>query len=216
MHKILRYLLPGFFIIFTLSAYNFRTATAPSEDQSADAVFTQAAETIIAGITLTVEADAAAAAAQQPVPEQSDPEQAEDTADQEAPTVTPSPTTEGQTDMDVLPSDTPTATEEGLPSISATVGTNCRFGPDPAHPILGYLLEGETSEVHGKDKFGFWWYIANPDVPGGFCWVWTETTIVEGNTDDLPYIEPPPTPTPTPTDTPTTTPTATATDDGYP
>jgi hypothetical protein len=218
MRKIFRFILPGFvFLLLLLSACNFQTARAPSEPLSPDAAFTQAAQTIIAGITQTAVAEAATAAlTQQPAPEQPEPEQAEEVVVQEAPTITLSPTTEQQEAEAPLPSDTPTATTEGLPTISANVSTNCRYGPDPVFKILGYLLEGETSEVHGKDKYGYWWYIANPDVPGGFCWVWTETTVVEGDTSALPYIEPPPTPTPTPTDTPTATPTVTSTTDGSP
>jgi hypothetical protein len=84
--------------------------------------------------------------------------------------------------------------QPGLPSITANVDTNCRSGPSPLYPRLGYLLKGQTSTVHGRNSATSWWYIANPAKPGQFCWVWGETTVVTGNTAQLVVITPPPPP----------------------
>jgi hypothetical protein len=92
----------------------------------------------------------------------------------------------------------------GPPTIQADVDTNCRMGPSKDYPRLGYLLVGQQSTVHGRnnDPGKPWWFIENPKKPGNYCWVWGETTRVQGDTSLLPIITPPPPPTPTPTDTP--------------
>ncbi|MEW5872724.1 MAG: hypothetical protein AB1894_25925 [Chloroflexota bacterium] len=91
---------------------------------------------------------------------------------------------------------TATWTPEGPPRIVATVDTNCRLGPQAEYTRLGFLLTGQESTVHGRNDSGTWWYIANPNRPGEYCWVWTETTVVTGDTSTLPIITPPPPPAP--------------------
>jgi len=102
------------------------------------------------------------------------------------PSVTPTllvlPTTQ-------LPPPSPSA-----PIISAQVDTNCRQGPSAQYPRVGSLLVGQTSTVHGRDSSGAWWLIENPKKPGQYCWVWGETTTVEGNALALPILTPPPLP----------------------
>jgi len=46
--------------------------------------------------------------------------------------------------------------------------------------------------VLGKDVTGTWWYFKNRKKAGGYCWVSAETTKVEGDTTQLPIIEPMP------------------------
>ena len=93
---------------------------------------------------------------------------------------------------------TATATQElpseNLPKISANVVTNCRNGPSTNYGLMGKLLPGEESEVQGRNELNTWWYIKNPDIPGGSCWITSEFTTVEGETDELPIITPPPEP----------------------
>ena len=79
--------------------------------------------------------------------------------------------------------------------IRATIDTNCRFGPGPVYDVVGYLLANTTAKVMGKLEAGGWYYIENPTLPGGFCWVWTQSTVIEGNTSQLAFVAPPPTPT---------------------
>jgi len=89
----------------------------------------------------------------------------------------------------------------GLPTIQADINTNCREGPHPLYRVLGYLLVGQISTVHGRNNSydNPWWFIENPKKPGEYCWVWGETTRVEGDITMLPIITPPPPPTLTPT-----------------
>lgn len=84
---------------------------------------------------------------------------------------------------------TPTLKTEAL-LISANLDTNCREGPDTVYPVTGHFLRGQTSEVHGSNVSQTWWYIKNPDNPEGKCWVWGETTYVEGTTNEVAIITP--------------------------
>jgi len=100
-----------------------------------------------------------------------------------------------------LPTDTPkkvkskvivvTATTGGggRPKIYATINSNCRDGPSKYYRRLGYLLVGEVSEVYGRDRSGYWWYIREPRR-GFKCWVWSGSTQVQGNTNKVPIITP--------------------------
>ena len=101
------------------------------------------------------------------------------------------------------PTPAPTATVTPSPTpdqvtIHADVDTNCRLGPDLVYTVIGYLTIGETSTVLGQLAGGGWWYIENTTAGREPCWVWGQTTIVEGDPSNLPYITPPPTPTPLP------------------
>jgi hypothetical protein len=104
---------------------------------------------------------------------------------------TPSPT------ITLSPTPVFTATPS-VPLISVSVATNCRVGPGKAYDRVGALLVGEFTEIYGRDLAGNYWYVANPDVEGGFCWLWGEYATLAGNTLVLPIFTPPPTPTPVP------------------
>ncbi|MBN2551011.1 MAG: hypothetical protein JXB15_17750 [Anaerolineales bacterium] len=84
------------------------------------------------------------------------------------------------------------------PTITASADTNCRSGPAKAFPRLGYLLVGQQSTVHGRLGDNSWWYIENPSQPGAYCWVWAESTQVQGDANSLVVLTPPPTPSPQP------------------
>lgn len=105
--------------------------------------------------------------------------------------VTPSPT------ITLTPTPFFTATPS-VPQISVSVPTNCRVGPGKAYGRVGALLVGEVTQVYGRDLVGNYWYVANPDVTGGFCWLWGEYATLAGNFQTLPIFTPPPTPTPVP------------------
>ena len=81
-------------------------------------------------------------------------------------------------------------------TINASVNTNCRAGPSADYKVLGYLLKNQVSEVQGRDNSRIWWYIENPEKSGEYCWVWGETTQVQGDISNLPIITPSPPPTP--------------------
>jgi hypothetical protein len=107
----------------------------------------------------------------------------------EPPTVTPTIT--------LSPTPVFTATPS-VPLISVSVATNCRVGPGRAYDRVGALLVGEMTEVIGRNLAGNYWYVVNPDVRDGFCWLWGEYATLTGNTQALPIFTPPPTPTPAP------------------
>lgn len=115
--------------------------------------------------------------------------------------------TPSQTFTPAPPSFTPTQTLTSTPIFSATplvplvsvsLATNCRIGPGRIYDRVGALLDGEVAEVYGRNAAGDYWYIRNPDVTNGFCWLWGEYATVSGNTSVLAVFTPPPTPTPLP------------------
>jgi hypothetical protein len=103
----------------------------------------------------------------------------------EVPTPTPMPT----------PTPTPTPTT-CIPMATAFQNATCRFGPDQMYVELGYLLQGESAVVEGRDAAMTWWWIVNPDA-AGHCWVWSGLVDVTCDPRGLPVIAAPPTPTPT-------------------
>jgi len=123
------------------------------------------------------------------------------TATEVPPTATPLPTaTATATDTPSSPTNTPPPTATLVPQsgsnpvIWADANTNCRLGPSRAYKVDGYLLVNEESTVHGRDDGKDWWYIANPTKDDKYCWVWDETTNVEGDTSSVPVVTPPPPP----------------------
>lgn len=80
------------------------------------------------------------------------------------------------------------------PMITASMPTNCRTGTGTNYPRVGSLVVGQVAEVIGRNSSSTWWYIANPSNPGGFCWIWGETTSVTGNASALQVMTPPPPP----------------------
>jgi hypothetical protein len=124
---------------------------------------------------------------------------------QQAPTATPAPTETPLPPPTATPipptvpppPPPPTATEAPTaaavvsapaPEISANVNTNCRQGPSTYYKIDGYLLVGDVSYVYGRDSASLWWYIQNPDKSSLYCWVWTESTTVSGDTSAVPVV----------------------------
>jgi len=184
-------------LVLLLSACNLPVAKSATADPKA--VQTAAAGTVEAiGLQATVKAQEAqltaiaeTKVAPPPVPTDTPPQGQQGQ---------PEPTaTEGQPPP--LPptfTPTPTNTEQpptpGLPTITASIDTNCRTGPSSAYPRVGYLLVGQVSTVHGRNDAGNWWYIENPKSPGTYCWVWGETTTVVGDISQLVVITPPPLP----------------------
>ena len=112
-------------------------------------------------------------------------------------TETPTPTITVSPTITLTP--TPIFTVTPLvPVISVSVPTNCRVGPGKVYDRVGALLVGEVTQIYGRDLIGNYWYVANPDAPGGFCWLWGEYASLAGNYQALPIFTPPPTPTPAP------------------
>ena len=116
-------------------------------------------------------------------------------------TPSPQPMAPSATDAVITPTFTnsplPIPTNTPLyPMIHSTMNTNCRTGPSSDFDVVGYLIVGDKVGVIGKNTNSTWWYIQNPDIPSKYCWVWNQTTIVEGNSSNIPVTTPVPTETP--------------------
>jgi hypothetical protein len=83
------------------------------------------------------------------------------------------------------PSDTPTPAPTGTPTIPIawpkSVAVNCRFGPGTFWASISGLNPGQTAEITGRNGDSTWWYIKDPQNPGGFCWVSASVTNTAGN-----------------------------------
>ena len=170
--------------ILVASACTLQSVTTPPP--SPGVVHTMVAQTMEAQFTLS---------AQPPT----------DTRTPGSPSNTPVPTQLSQPTQ--TPTQTPTYTDTpvpppptpSVPMITATVNTNCRFGPSKYYEVIGYLLVGQWEQVIGRSADGYWWYIQNPSRLNSKCWVWDQTTVVTGNISNLPVITAPPLPPPTTT-----------------
>jgi hypothetical protein len=106
----------------------------------------------------------------------------------------PTPTPTATRLVRVTPTPTPA-------SLTATLvqDANCRSGPGSAgYRIVTAFAAGEIVTLEGRNPEGTW-SLARHDYPDGsvHCWIWNGA--LQGDTSDLPVLEPPPTLTPTPT-----------------
>ncbi|WKZ46784.1 MAG: SH3 domain-containing protein [Anaerolineales bacterium] len=100
---------------------------------------------------------------------------------QATPTTAAAPTLESST-ATASPTVTPEPTgTPSVPMISVTVDTFCRTGPGKEYEKVGILLVGETTQIVGRDAFGQFWYVRNPDVGPEYCWMSGEFAIISGN-----------------------------------
>jgi hypothetical protein len=98
-----------------------------------------------------------------------------------------------------VPSPTPTTTPTAcLPTATALQNATCRYGPDKAFKDLGYMLQGESASIEGRNAEGTWWWIVNPDADG-HCWVAASLVEATCEASGVPIVQAPPTPTPTET-----------------
>jgi CSLREA domain-containing protein len=95
----------------------------------------------------------------------------------------------------ILPEEEP---EECEPTFTANMNLTCRYGPDSLYKELGYLLQGESALIEGRNADSTWWYIPNPDWQGS-CWVWDGGGQAICISEDIPVRRAPPLP---PTETP--------------
>ena len=108
----------------------------------------------------------------------------------------------------VTPSLTPTETLTptlGPPMATAFQDANCRYGPGQVYEVIGYLLNGQSAPIVGRNAETTWWVIQRLDGYGT-CWIWDGVVTLSGDTSNVPVVEQPPTPTPTPTQTPSPVP----------
>ena len=105
-----------------------------------------------------------------------------------------------------LPTLVPTLVRS-VPIVIVSVDTNCRTGPGANFDYLSALQVGEQAEVVGKYTSAnpAYWIIKKGAIT---CWLWGQYAMVEGDTNGLPEIVPPPSPTSSPPPTATFTQTA--------
>jgi uncharacterized protein YgiM (DUF1202 family) len=189
--RLITYLILGALILTACSFPGVGNAVTAPTQMPPEAIYTAAALTLAAQLTQNAP----------PVIQATQPEAIQPTqADTPIP---PSPTS-----TSLVPSSTPTlqstatspfTATPSYPMITASVDTNCRSGPGPEYPRVGYLLAGQTSQVYGRNSSSTWWYIKDPNKTSLFCWVWGGSTNVAGASSMLPVFTPPP---PPPTSTP--------------
>jgi len=135
--------------------------------------------------TAVAEAKTADASANEVISESG--EEEANSAEEEIPTETPS----------LTPS--PTITETPTPEqVTAVISknTNCRIGPKDVFELIHIFLQGDNVDLLGKNEEGTFWYVQDQDGGSIKCWIWTEYTTTEGQTENLPVFTPPPTPIP--------------------
>ena len=105
----------------------------------------------------------------------------------------PSPTLDASTATPIVSPTTEGTEAAALPAVYVTVSVDtwCRLGPGAEYEKAGILLVGEIGEVLGRDAFGQFWYIRNPDIGVEFCWISAEYATVEGNVLSI-VAQPPP------------------------
>lgn len=128
-------------------------------------------------------------------------------ATEAAPAVAPLPVTPSAT-ASLTPSPSPTLTPTptptptlGPPRVTANQNSNCRAGPGTVYEVVGFLLQGQTAPVEGKNAAGTWWWIVRQDGPG-HCYIWDGLVTREGDFSGVPVVPDPPTPTPADTQPP--------------
>ena len=97
--------------------------------------------------------------------------------------------------------------EDTTPRVVALVNSNVRAGDSTGYSVVGFLLEGETAEIHGISSRGVsgsrWFFIRLENGINGF--IHPNIVRTEGNMSGLRLINPPPLP-PTPIPIPTAVP----------
>lgn len=107
-------------------------------------------------------------------------------------------------------SDAPTAC---LPSATANVNANVRWGPGLIYSVVAALAAGESAPIIGRNENSSWWRLQMGENALTEFWISNEVVQVACLEAGVPVVSTPipPTLTPTPTATPTATPTITPT-----
>jgi hypothetical protein len=173
-----------------LYACNF---TPDEEEENESKVQTMAAQTIDAnGLQLTLDAQSALLTAQAQTMQPAQPQLPEQTQPPGEPVQTEPPQAPQQTEPPPMQTEPPPA---GI-RVVGKVEANCRSGPGPEYPKVGYLLVGQEAPALGTNQQRTWWLIEDPKKPGQNCWVWGENVTVLGDPGAAPVVEAPPPPQP--------------------
>ena len=99
------------------------------------------------------------------------------------------------------PTQTPTETLTPTPEevmVSVSTDTNCRTGPAAVYDYRGSLRVGETTEAVATSTEPNYFFVANTERRGEFCWLWGQYATVVGDPARLPVLTPMPRPTSAP------------------
>lgn len=118
-------------------------------------------------------------------------------------TVTPPQTATNTPSLTPTLTPTVTVTPTEVAQVYMTGDTNCREGPSTHYGFVTLLKAGQTAEVVGRDRSGYYWVVNNPNGEGQ-CWVWNYYTEATGPVNRIRALSAPPTRTltRTPTNTP--------------
>lgn len=95
------------------------------------------------------------------------------------------------------PINTPTETPSPTPCVplaTANTNANVREGPDTAYDIVGYLEQGKSAEVDGRNDANTWWYIKYADASGGHAWIAGSVVATSCLPSSVQVVEAPPLP----------------------
>lgn len=116
------------------------------------------------------------------------------------PTETPTPTNTSSPTPSPTPTDNPTPTLSPTPTETATVtptpteepftvlaptNVNCRWGPGTIYLEAGYLAEGQTALVDGRNYDSTWLWVKRENI-AAHCWVSSAAVTVNGDPSTLP------------------------------
>lgn len=175
-------------MIFIIASCNFPGTSGVQNGLDQNQIFTAAAKTIQTTLTM-----GALAESFNQTPVATNPSSESNTPTASITVVPPSDTPIIFPTNTVTSSNTPVPVitlTPTVPMIHATVNTNCRLGPSSNYDVAGFLLVGNYVKVIGRNSNSSWWYIQNPDNLANYCWVWNQSTIVEGNISIIPVVTP--------------------------
>ena len=81
---------------------------------------------------------------------------------------------------------TPTPVTVNLTVIS---GIGCVNGPSESAAFAGVVKTGAVLTALGRNEANTFYYIENPSVDGGHCWVWNNYVLINGISSDLPVMK---------------------------
>jgi hypothetical protein len=179
------------FLICSLAMGGCNLGAGGQAAEDPNVFYTEAAATMYSALTMNAVAEIANQPTDTPTPPPTD---------TPAPTDTPLPT-EGPTDMPTNTVEVPTVGPTNTPvpenpMLHVTENTNCRAGPSPIYGVEGYVTTDMVLPVMGINEGHSWWWVRNPTYPDYNCWVWKYTSVVEGDTSEVPIYRDPWTMTP--------------------
>ena len=90
----------------------------------------------------------------------------------------------------VTPISAPTSATTGA-SAHVNQNTNCRSGPSTDFAVSYTAKAGTDLTIVSKTPFNTYVLVANPNKPGGTCWLWTQFVDINGDLSNLPVATAP-------------------------